>query len=275
MTEKRSPTDQLNNTERTVALTAALGGRYIVERELGRGGMATVYLADDVRHRRKVAIKVLNPELSAALGSERFLREIELTASLQHPHVLPLFDSGTAGGLLYYVMPYVKGESLREQLDREGALTIPDAMQLLRELADALEYAHGQGVVHRDLKPENVLLSGRHAVIADFGIAKALEAATHGADLGGASLTTAGLALRTPAYMAPEQALGDPATDQRADLYALGVVAYEALAGAHPFAGRSSPGVRSRSTGPSRHYRYPFWYPHSRRSLPRHAALCL
>ena len=228
------------------ALRAALSGRYAVEREIGRGGMATVYLARDVRHDRVVAVKVLERNVPHA-GAERFLHEIRTAARLTHPHVLGVHDSGEADGLLYYVMPYVEGETLRARLTREGALPLPDAVRLMRELADALAYAHGRGVMHRDLKPENVLLSGGHAVVADFGIAKALAAATGGdlpergaGDVSPASrLTATGVALGTPAYMAPEQAVGDLATDHRADLYALGVVAYEALAGAHPFGTRS------------------------------------
>src|SRR5665213_3113814 len=155
-------------------LRSALADRYTIERELGAGGMATVYLAEDVRHHRKVAVKVLHPELSAVLGPERFLKEIELTANLQHPHILPLFDSGSAGGLLYYVMPYVDGEPLRDRLDRDKQLPIADAVRIASEVADALEYAHGRGVVHRDIKPENILLHGGHCLIADFGIALAL-----------------------------------------------------------------------------------------------------
>ncbi len=221
------------------SLATALAGRYTVERELGRGGMATVYLARDLRHDRPVAVKVLDRGI-AGPGAERFLHEIRTAARLTHPHVVGLHDSGDAEGLLYYVMPYVEGETLRARLARAGALPLPDALRLLRELADALAYAHGRGVVHRDLKPENVLLSGGHALVADFGIAKALAAARRDADARrpGAGLTRAGVALGTPAYMAPEQALGDPDTDHRADLYALGVIAYEMLAGAHPFGAR-------------------------------------
>jgi len=224
-------------------LRHALGGAYEVERELGRGGMATVYLARDLRHRRRVAVKVVRPELTADLGAGRFLREIAVTAELQHPHILPLFDSGEAGGMPYYAMPYVEGETLRARLTREGALPLADAMRLVRELADALGYAHGRGIVHRDLKPENVLLSGGHAVVADFGIAKALAAATQNAASPNANLTATGVAIGTPAYMAPEQAVGDATTDHRADLYALGVIAYEMLAGGHPFGGRTARAV--------------------------------
>ncbi len=216
------------------ALQAALAGRYTIERALGRGGMATVYLAQDLRHHRRVAIKVLSPELAAALGPERFLREIEIAAGLTHPHIVPLYDSGTAARLLYYVMPHVEGESLRDRLTLKRQLPIEEVRTIAREVADALSYAHAHGVVHRDIKPENVLLSGSHAVVTDFGVAKAVDAAT-----GSTTLTNVGIALGTPTYMAPEQAAANPATDHRADLYALGVVAYEMLAGRTPFAGRS------------------------------------
>ncbi len=220
------------------ALRAALSERYVVERELGRGGMATVFLARDIRHERAVAVKVLERNVAAG-GAERFLHEIRIAARLTHPHVLGVHDSGDADGLLYYVMPYVEGETLRARLAREGALPVAVAVRLIRELADALAYAHGRGVVHRDLKPENVLLSAGHAVVADFGIAKAVAAATQGGAALHVGLTSVGMALGTPAYMAPEQAVGDAATDHRADLYALGVVAYEVLAGVHPFGARS------------------------------------
>jgi serine/threonine protein kinase len=186
-------------------LTDALAGRYAIERELGQGGMATVYLARDLRHERLIALKVLRPELAASLGPERFLREIRLAAQLQHPHILPLHDSGEAGGFLYFVMPYVKGESLRARLARGGELPVHDAVKILVEVTDALAYAHAQGVVHRDIKPDNVLLSGRHALVTDFGVAKALSEST-----GRQELTTAGVALGTPTYMAPEQATADP-----------------------------------------------------------------
>lgn len=224
------------------ALDGALKGRYRLEREIGRGGMAVVYLAHDLRHDRPVALKVLAPE-RADWGAERFLREIRFAARLTHPHILGLHDSGNIAGLLYYVMPYVEGESLRTRLGREGALALPDALQLLRELADAVAYAHEHGVVHRDLKPENVLLSGGHAVVADFGIAKAVAAATTSAAQPGSTLTATGMALGTPAYMAPEQAVGDAAVDHRADLYALGVIAYEAFTGEHPFGTRSAQAI--------------------------------
>jgi serine/threonine-protein kinase len=216
-------------------LAAALADRYVIERELGQGGMATVYLAQDVKHERKVALKVLRPELAAALGAERFLREITTTASLRHPHILPLYDSGEAGGFLYYVMPYVEGESLRGRLDHDKRLGMDEAQRIAFEVADALSYAHARGVVHRDIKPENILLESGHAVVADFGIAKAVDAA------GGRSLTQTGMAIGTPQYMSPEQSAGDPATDHRTDLYAWGVVTWEMLAGAHPFADRMTP----------------------------------
>ena len=215
-------------------LAAALADRYRLERELGAGGMATVYLATDVRHERQVAVKVLRPDLSASIGAERFLQEIRIAARLGHPHILPLHDSGEADGLLYYVMPFVKGESLRERLAREGELPVSDAVRILRDVADALAHAHEHGVVHRDIKPENILLSGRHALVADFGVAKAVSDAT-----GRSQVTTAGVALGTPAYMAPEQAAADPHVDHRADLYALGAVGYEMLAGQPPFTGSS------------------------------------
>ena len=192
--------------------------------------MATVYLAYDVKHDRKVAVKVLRPELAASLGSERFLREIRIAAQLSHPHILPLHDSGETDGFLFYVMPYVDGESLRGRLQRLGELSVPEAAKILREVADALAYAHELGVVHRDIKPDNVLLSGRHALVTDFGVAKAVSEAT-----GRHSLTTAGIALGTPAYMAPEQAAADPHTDHRVDIYAFGVMAYEMLTGRPPF----------------------------------------
>ena len=209
---------------------AALAGRYTIERELGRGGMATVYLGRDLKHDRAVAIKVLRPELAASVGGERFLREIQIAAHLQHPHILPLHDSGQANELLYYVMPYVEGESLREKLKRDGAMPIGEAVRVLSEIVDALAYAHAHGIVHRDVKPENVMVSGRHALVTDFGVAKAVsEAATQ------QTLTTVGVALGTPAYMAPEQAAADPHVDHRADIYAVGVLGYEMLTGRPPF----------------------------------------
>jgi len=187
--------------------------------------MATVYLAEDLKHHRKVAIKVLHAELSAILGPDRFLKEIELTANLQHPHILPLFDSGSADGLLYYVMPYVEGETLRGRLERERQLPIASAVRIACEVADALEYAHKRGVVHRDIKPENILLHDGRALVADFGIALAVQQA------GGERMTQTGLSLGTPQYMSPEQAMGERNIDARTDIYALGAVTYEMLAG--------------------------------------------
>jgi TolB-like protein/tRNA A-37 threonylcarbamoyl transferase component Bud32 len=215
----------------TERLAAALADRYRLERELGQGGMATVYLAADLKHDRKVAIKVLRPEVAAALGAERFLREITTTANLRHPHILPLYDSGEAGGFLYYVMPYVEGESLRDRLEREKQLPLGDALRIAHEVADALSYAHSRGVIHRDIKPENILLESGHAVVADFGIARALDAA------GAASLTETGLAIGTPRYMSPEQAAGEKGLDGRSDLYSLACVLYEMLGGQPPFTG--------------------------------------
>jgi eukaryotic-like serine/threonine-protein kinase len=212
-------------------LRTALSDRYRVEREIGVGGMATVYLAHDLRHDRNVAIKVLHPDLAAALGAERFLAEIKTTAKLQHPHILPLLDSGGADGLLYYVMPYVSGESLRNRLERETQLAVDDAVRIARECLSALESAHKQGVVHRDIKPENILMHEDQALVADFGIALAVSAA------GGARMTQTGLSLGTPAYMAPEQAMGERVIDGRADIYALGAVLYEMLVGEAPFTG--------------------------------------
>ncbi len=221
-------------------LTAALSDRYTIERELGAGGMATVYLAHDVKHDRQVALKVLRPDLAASLGADRFLREVRIAANLSHPHILPLYDSGEADGFLFYVMPYVEGESLREKLDREGELPIPEATRILKEIADALAYAHEHRVVHRDIKPDNVMLSGRHALVMDFGVAKAVSEAT-----GRHQVTTAGVALGTPTYMAPEQAAADPHVDHRADIYALGVLAYEILAGRPPFMGTTAQQILS------------------------------
>ncbi len=213
-------------------LVAALADRYAFERELGQGGMATVYLADDLRHHRKVAIKVLRPELAATIGPDRFFREIRIAAQLQHPHILPLLESGEAEGFLFYVMPFVDGHSLRDRLAKTGELPVHEAVKLLTEIVDALSYAHARGVVHRDVKPDNVMLSGRHALVMDFGVAKAVSEAS-----GRNQLTTAGVALGTPAYMAPEQAAADPNLDHRVDIYAVGAMAYELLAGRPPFVG--------------------------------------
>jgi len=221
-------------------LDAALSDRYTIERELGSGGMATVYLAEDLKHHRKVAVKVLRPELAAALGSERFLREIEVTAGLTHPHILPLFDSGEADGFLYYVMPYIAGESLRQRLNRETQLPVDDARAIARQVAAALDFAHRHDVVHRDIKPENVLLHEGEALVADFGIALAVTAA------GGGRLTETGLSIGTPAYMSPEQVTGDRAIDGRSDIYSLACVLYEMLAGEPPYTGPTAQAVLAR-----------------------------
>src|SRR6187549_2621468 len=214
-------------------LASALADRYRIERELGQGGMATVYLAQDLKHDRKVAIKVLRPELAAVIGAERFLREIKTIANLQHPHILGLIDSGEVNGTAYYVMPFVEGESLRDRLTREKQLPIPDAVRIAAEVAGALDYAHRHGVIHRDIKPENILLHDGRAMIADFGIALAVAKA------GGQRMTQTGLSLGTPQYMSPEQALGEKTIDARADIYALGAVTYEMLTGDPPFTGSS------------------------------------
>ncbi len=221
-------------------LRTSLADRYTLLREIGRGGTATVYLAEDRRHHRQVALKCLLPELVALLGPERFLREIEICAQLQHPHILPLFDSGTAAGLFYYVMPYVEGESLRDRLRRERQLSLPDVIQIAREVAEALDYAHTQGVVHRDIKPANILLSGGHALVADFGLARAISVA------GGEEFTESGLAVGTAEYMSPEQGGGEANLDGRTDLYALGCVVYEMLAGEPPFTGRTKQTIVAR-----------------------------
>jgi TolB-like protein len=221
-------------------LQAALVGRYTIERELGRGGMATVYLAHDLKHGRRVALKVFRPDLAAALGPGRFLREIEIAARLAHPHILPLHDSGDASGLLYYVMPYVEGESLRKRLARDGPLPLDQALEIGREVADALSYAHTHDVVHRDIKPENILLESGHAVVADFGIARAINAA------GGDTLTETGIAVGSPAYMSPEQAGGEERIDGRSDIYALGCVLYEMLAGEPPFTGPTARAIAAK-----------------------------
>ena len=216
-----------------VPLPRSLADRYPVSRELGRGGMAVVYLARDVKHARDVAVKIIRPELAAALGRDRFLREIAIAAQLHHPHIVPLYDSGEADGLLYYVMPYEPEHSLRDRLARDGPLSVDETVTLLCDICDALAYAHARGIVHRDVKPDNVLVSGRHAMVTDFGVAKAMTESTRDA----ATLTTLGIVLGTPAYMAPEQIAADPHVDHRADIYAVGALAFELLTGRPPFSG--------------------------------------
>jgi len=234
-------------------LKAALADRYQIHGELGRGGMATVYLAEEPRHARRLALKVLHPHLAASLGTERFLREIKTTASLTHPHILPLFDSGEANGLLYYTMPYVEGQSLRARLAREAQLPIEEAIRITREIADALGFAHHRGLLHRDVKPENVLFEAGHAVVADFGIAKAVT------DASAESLTATGLALGTPQYMSPEQAGGAQQLDGRSDLYSLACMLYEMLTGDPPFTGSVPQTILARKAleapAPIRHVR--------------------
>ncbi|MDX2262182.1 MAG: protein kinase [Gemmatimonadales bacterium] len=215
-------------------LAAALADRYTIERELGAGGMATVYLAQDLKHDRKVAIKVLKPELAAVLGADRFVVEIKTTAALQHPHILPLFDSGSADGFLFYVMPFIQGETLRSKLDRETQFGIDEAVRITRDVADALDYAHRHGVVHRDIKPENILLHDGRPMVADFGIALALSAAA------GGRMTETGMSLGTPHYMSPEQATADKEISGRSDIYSLGSVLYEMLTGNPPHTGSSA-----------------------------------
>jgi serine/threonine-protein kinase len=215
-------------------IAAALAGRYRIGRVLGKGGMATVFLAEDLKHRREVALKVLEPEYAAALGTQRFLREIEVTANLQHPHILPLYDSGEAGGMLYYVMPLVRGESLRERLERERLLPIDEAVEILRQVAGALDFAHRHGVVHRDIKPGNILLQDGEVLLADFGIAVALTGAT------AERLTETGISVGTPTYMSPEQATGEQDVDARSDIFSLGAVAYEMLTGEPPVTGTTA-----------------------------------
>jgi tRNA A-37 threonylcarbamoyl transferase component Bud32/tetratricopeptide (TPR) repeat protein len=224
-------------------LSQALADRYRIEREIGRGGMATVYLAHDLKHERQVAIKILKPELAASIGPERFLREIAITAQLDHPHILSLLDSGSAGPepILYYVMPLVEGESLRDRLDRERQLPLAEAIQITREVAGALAYAHSRGVIHRDIKPENILLSNGHARVADFGIARAVATADS------RRLTETGMAIGTPAYMSPEQATGGQHVDARSDIYALGCVLYEMIAGEPPFDGPTPQAILARA----------------------------
>jgi serine/threonine protein kinase len=217
-------------------LAQALSDRYVIERELGAGGLATVWLAHDVRHDRRVALNVLHPNLTALLGADRFLKEIRTTAQLQHPHILPLFDSGEADGSLFYVMPFVDGESLRQRIAREPRLPVGDAVRIASEIASALDYAHRHGVIHRDIKPENILLHEGRALVADFGIAIASGS-------GEGRLTETGVSLGTPTYMSPEQALGERQLDARTDVYALGALLHEMLTGVPPFTGASAQAI--------------------------------
>ena len=228
-------------SDRISRLDTALARRYRIEKKLGEGGMASVYLAEDLKHARKVALKILKPELAAVLGVKRFLAEIKTTASLQHPHILPLFDSGEADGFLYYVMPFVEGESLREKLDREKQLGVDEAVRIARDVADALDYAHRKGIVHRDIKPANILLHDGRPVVADFGIALAINAA------GGGRMTETGLSLGTPHYMSPEQASAERDLSPRSDLYSLGCVLYEMLAGHPPHTGPTAQSILVRT----------------------------
>src|SRR6478736_2979509 len=227
-------------TDPPAALTAGLGERYVLERELGRGGMATVYLARDLKHKRPLALKVLRPELAASLGPERFQREIELAARLQHPHILTVLDSGETAGQFWFSMPFVEGESLRARLIRERQLPVEDALRIAREAAQALQYAHEHGVIHRDIKPENILLTkDGSTLVADFGIARALG-------IGDEQLTQTGMAVGTPAYMSPEQAAGERMLDARTDVYSLAVVLYEMLAGEPPYTGATAQVILAR-----------------------------
>jgi serine/threonine-protein kinase len=221
----------MNSLSQMERLGTSLAGRYAIERELGQGGMATVYLADDLKHRRKVAIKVLLPELGSVLGPDRFTREIRIAAALNHPHILPLYDSGEADGLLFYVMPYARGESLRQKLARERQLAIDEAIGIVRQVASALDHAHALGLIHRDIKPENILIHEGEAMVTDFGIALAVSAAPS------ERLTGTGLMVGTPVYMSPEQASGERSLDPRSDVYSLGCVLYELLAGEAPYTG--------------------------------------
>ena len=226
-----------SNQEAEERLRSALADRYTIEREIGSGGMATVYLAQDLRHDRKVAVKVLKPELAAVVGTERFLAEIRTTANLSHPHILPLHDSGEAGGFLFYVMPYVEGDSLSQRLDRDGQLSVEEAVRIAGHVADALESAHRHGVIHRDLKPANILFQEGEPVVADFGIALAVTAAGEG------RLTETGLSLGTPYYMSPEQATGDQTPTAASDVYSLGCVLYEMLTGDPPHTGSTAQAI--------------------------------
>lgn len=229
-----------------VYIPESLADRYPISRELGRGGMAVVYLGRDVKHGRDVAVKIIRPDLAAALGRERFLREIAIAAQLRHPHIVPLYDSGEVDGVLYYVMPYESDQSLRDRLARDGPLAVSDALAVLRDVCDALAYAHQHGIVHRDVKPDNVLVAGRHAMVSDFGVAKAMTESTRDA----ATLTTLGIVLGTPAYMAPEQVTADPQVDHRVDIYAVGVLAFELLTGRPPFGGERQEVLSAHLTKP-------------------------
>ena len=221
-------------------LVESLEGRYQILGHLGQGGMATVYLARDEKHDRQVALKVMRPELAAAIGAERFLREIKLVANLNHPHILTLHDSGEAAGHLFYIMPYVEGESLADRLKRDGELPIDEALGIAREVADALNYAHAAGVVHRDIKPDNILLHSGHAIVADFGIASVVG------EMGEERMTQTGIAIGTPAYMSPEQSAGEANLDGRSDIYALASVLYEMLVGEPPYTGPSAQAIIAR-----------------------------
>ena len=227
-------------SDAVIRLNAALEGRYEIERELGEGGMATVYLAKDLKHNRNVALKVLKPELAAVVGAERFLAEIETTANLQHPHILPLFDSGETDSFLFYVMPYVEGETLRERIERDKQLPVDEAVRIATSVASALQHAHDRGVIHRDIKPGNILIQDGQPVVADFGIALAVGAA------GGARLTETGLSVGTPYYMSPEQATGDQGVGPPSDTYALAAVLYELLTGEPPYVGTTAQAVLGR-----------------------------
>src|SRR5438132_3739010 len=218
-------------------LTGLFAERYLIERELGHGASSVVYLAHDTKHDREIALKVLSKDLAHALGPARFLQEIHLTSRLHHPHILPIYDSGDSNGLLYYVLPFVRGESLRDRMDREKQLPIEECVRITCELADALAHAHAAGVIHRDVKPENVMLADGHALLADFGIARALDVHT------GERLTSSGLIVGTSAYMSPEQASGEEKIDARSDIYSLGCVLYEMIAGMQPFIGASTQAV--------------------------------
>ena len=237
--------DAPQNADLRTRLQRSLGESIVIDRELGGGGMARVFLATETALERRIVVKALDMENSVAAGAERFRREIRVVAQLQHPHIVPVFAAGGDDTLLWYTMPYVSGESLRARLTRDGALPLADAIRITREVLDALSAAHGRGIFHRDIKPENILLESVHAQVADFGVAKALSEAGVGS-----TLTTVGLALGTPAYMAPEQAMADPSTNHRADLYAVGAVLYEMLVGAPPFSGNAQSVVAAHLTAP-------------------------